>query len=167
MNDLRRLSIDGMGIVCFSAETMRYVAPGTDFLTEEFMQPDQIAEHIKKGDITAFCTGTGGDFNLQFLTGYPSAEDLQTYPVSVRLGLHVQGGSFQFCDLFWLSSWNTDFPQDQIVPMADGFYDMTVCTRRPESGYWGEDQTIQIYFNKVDALRELSWTGVPYLYTDD
>ena len=167
MDDLRRLSIDGMGIVFFSAETMGDVAPGTNFLTEEFTQPDQIAAHIKKGDITAFCTGTGGDFNLHFLTGYPSAEVLQAYPVSIRLGLHVQGGSVQFCDLFWLSNWNTDFPQDQVVPMADCFYDMTVCTRRPESGYWGENQTILIYFNQVDAMRELSWAGVPYLFTED
>ena len=155
MDDLRRLSIDGMGIVFFSAETMGNVAPGTNFLTEEFTQPDQIAAHIKKGDITAFCTGTGGDFDLHFLTGCPFAEVLQAYPVSIRLGLHVQGG------------WNTDFPQDQVVPMADGFYDMTVCTRRPESGYWGENQTIRIYFNQVDAMRELSWTGVPYLFTED
>ena len=51
--------------------------------------------------------------------------------------------------------------------MADGFYDMTVCTRRPESGYWRENQTIRIYFNQVDAMRELSWTGVPYLFTED
>ena len=132
MDDLRRLRIDGMGIVFFSAETMGDVAPGTNFLTEEFTQPDQIAAHIKKWDITAFCTGTGGDFDLHFLTGYPFAEVLQAYPVSIRLGLHVQGGSVQFCDLFWLSNWNTDFPQDQ-----------------------------------VDAMRELSWTGVPYLFTED
>jgi hypothetical protein len=111
---------------------MGNVAPGTNFLTEEFTQPVQIAAHIKKGDITAFCTGTGGDFDLHFLTGYPFAEVLQAYPVSIRLGLHVQGGSVQFCDLFWLSNWNTDFPQDQ-----------------------------------VDAMRELSWTGVPYLFTED
>ena len=50
--------------------------------------------------------------------------------------------------------------------MPDGYYDVTVCTRLPESGYWGEDQMILMYFNKVDAMPALSWTGVPYLFTD-
>lgn len=167
MDNVMHLSIDGMGIVFFSAETMKYVAPGTDFLTAEFIQPHQIAEHIKKGDITAFCTGSGGDFNIHFLSGYPSADANKEYPVSIRLGIEVQGGSIQFCDLFWLSNWNTDFPESQLISMPNGFYDVTVCTRLPESGYWGENQTILMYFNKVDSMSELSWTGVPYLYTED
>ncbi len=96
MENVTRLSIDGMGIVLFSAETMSYVAPRTDFLSTEFTKPSQIAEHIKKGDITAFCTGSGGDFELHFLSGYPSEDILQEYPVSIRLGLDVRGGSVQF-----------------------------------------------------------------------
>lgn len=166
MDHAMNLSIDGMGIAFFSAETMKYVIPGANFLTEEFTQPAQIADHIKKGDISAFCTGSGGDFHIQFLAGYPTAEVNAEYPVSIRLGLNVQGGSIQFCDLFWLSKWNTDFPQDQVISMPDGYYDVTVCTRLPESGYWGEDQTILMYFNKVDAMPALSWTGAPYLFTD-
>jgi len=166
MDQIVRLSIDGMGIVFFSAETMKYVAPGTDFLTAEFTQPHQIAAHIKKGDITAFCTGSGGDFELHFLSGYPSAGVDAAYPVSIRLGLHVQGGSIQFCDLFWLSEWDTDFPQEQVIPMPDGYYDVTVCTRRPESGRWGGNQTILLYFQRVDAMPALTWTGVPYLFTE-
>lgn len=167
MDNIMRLSIDGMGIVFFSAERMRHIAPGTDFLSTEFTQPDKIAEHLKTGDISAFCTGSGGDFTLHFLSGYPSAEIGEAYPVSARLGLEVRGGSVQFCDLFWLSKWDPHFPESQIVKMPDGFYDVTVCTRLPESGYWGEDQTILMYFNKVDAMPALTWTGVPYLYTDD
>ena len=89
------------------------------------------------------------------------------FPVSIRLALDVQGGSIQFCDLFWLSKWNTDFPQDQIIALPDGYYEMTVCTCLPESGYWGDEQTIYIYFNKVDKMPELTWTGVPYLFTEE
>ena len=33
MNQNVHLDIDGMGMVFFSAKTMSYVAPGTDFLT--------------------------------------------------------------------------------------------------------------------------------------
>lgn len=43
------MSIDGMGIVLFSPEVMRYVVPGSDFLTEEFTNPKQVGEHIRKG----------------------------------------------------------------------------------------------------------------------
>lgn len=51
MNNKVHLEIDGMGIVFFSAETMKDVIPDTDFLTSEFTSPQQIANHIKKGDI--------------------------------------------------------------------------------------------------------------------
>lgn len=162
-----RLSIDGMGIAFYSAETMKHVAPESNFLAEEFTAPDRIAEHIRRGDITAFCTGTGGDFDLHFLSGHPSGETRKEYPISIRLGLEVRGGSVQFCDIFWLSRWNAELPQDQTTPMEDGFYEVTVCTRRPESGRWGDEQTILLYFNPADALPELTWTGVPYLFTED
>lgn len=162
-----RLSIDGMGIVLFSAETMSYVCEGTDFMMTEFMQAEHIAEHINKGDITGFCTGSGGDFDMHFLSGSPEAGIEQQYPISAKLGLEVKGGSIQFCDLFWLTKWDTNFPEDQIIKMPSGFYEVTIFTKCPESGYWGEDQTILIYFNKVDKLPELSWTNVPYLYTED
>lgn len=121
MNNKVHLDIDGMGIVFFSAETMKDVIPDTDFLTSEFTSPQQIANHIKKGDITAFCTGSSGSFDIHFFKGYPSIDTLEKFPVSIRLALDVQGGSIQFCDLFWLSKWNTDFPQDQIIALPDGY----------------------------------------------
>lgn len=66
LGDTAHLSIDGMGIVLFSPEVMKSVVPGSDFLTEEFTDPKQVGEHVRKGDITAFCTGTGGDFFYRF-----------------------------------------------------------------------------------------------------
>ena len=54
MNKTVNLTIDGLGIALFSAKTMDYVEPGSDFFTNEFEAPQQIAEHIRKGDITAF-----------------------------------------------------------------------------------------------------------------
>lgn len=166
-NNKAHLEIDGPGIVFFSAETMKAVIPYTDFLTEEFTSPQQIANHIKKGDITAFCTGTSGSFDLYFFMGYPTADIQEKFPVSIRLALDVQGDSIQFCDLFWLSDWDTDFPQNQMIALPNGYYEMTVCTCLPETGYWGDEQTIYIYFNKVDQMPELTWTGVPYLFTED
>ena len=108
LGDTAHLSIDGMGIVLFSPEVMRYVVPGSDFLTEEFTNPKQVGEHIRKGDITAFCTGTGGDFILWLRSGYPDSNVEKEFPAMIRLVVEVRGGSLQFGDLFWLSDWNPD-----------------------------------------------------------
>ena len=56
LGDTAHLSIDGMGIVLFSAEVMKSVISGSDFLAQEFTNPEQVGAHIRKGDITAFCT---------------------------------------------------------------------------------------------------------------
>lgn len=167
MNHRVHLTISGLGIVFFSAKMMAHVPPGTDFLEEEFMAPDRIAAHLNRGDITAFCTGSEGGFDLLFFDGQPSAEDLERFPVSVQLGLEIRGGSVQFCDLYWLMNWTTAFPPEQVLPLDDGFYRITACTRLPESGYWGEDQTIRLFFQKVDALPQMHWKGVPDLFTED
>lgn len=53
LGDTAHLSIDGMGIVLFSPEVMRYVVPGSDFLTEEFTNPKQVGEHIRIAGITS------------------------------------------------------------------------------------------------------------------
>lgn len=161
------LQPEGMGIVFFSAKTMDYVQPGSDFFSEEFDQPQQIAAHLKKGDITGFCTGSGGDYYLQFRSGFPTAEEDAEFPIQARLGLDVQGGSIQFCDLFWLMNWDTDFPEEQVLPMEDGYYTITACTHRPESGIWGDDQIIRLFFERTEQLPQLTWEGVPYLLDDD
>ncbi len=167
LGDTAYLSIDGMGIVLFSAEVMKDVVPGSDFLTAEFTNPKQIGEHIRKGDITAFCTGTGGDFILWLRASYPDSNAEKEFPIMIRLALEVKGGSLQFCDLFWLSDWNTDFPQEQILSLPDGYYHITVCTKKPESGYWGDDQIICLYFNELEEMPELTWPEVPYLFMEE
>ncbi len=166
LGDIAHLSIDGMGIVLFSAEVMKDVVPGSNFLTAEFTNPKQVGEHVRKGDITAFCTGTGGDFILWLRSGYPDSNAEKEFPIMIRLALEVRGGSLQFCDLFWLSDWNTDFPQEQILSLPDGYYHITVCTKKPESGYWGDAQIICLYFNELEEMPELIWPGVPYLFTE-
>ena len=89
LGDTAQLSIDGMGIVLFSAEVMKSVIPGSNFLKEEFTVPEQVGAHIRKGDITAFCTGTGGDFTLWFRTGYPDSNAEKEFPVICREICHI------------------------------------------------------------------------------
>ena len=160
------LSIDGMGIAIYSKGCMGYVKEGTDFFTSDFASPSNMAAHIRKGDITGFCTGSGGDFTLKIRDGYPDAELDKAYPVSIRLGLEVRNNTVSFVDIYWLMYWNPDIPSDQQIELEDGFYHLTVLTRLPDEGYWGADQTIYLFFNKLDSMPELTWNGVPQLFTD-
>lgn len=167
MNNIIKLEVDGMGIAFFSPKTMEYVECGSDFLNDEFTNPKQIKEHLKKGDIAAFCTGGGGEYTIHCLEGNPSDDIMNNYPVTAKLVLEVKGGSVQFCDIFWLSDWSLDFPKEQIISLDDGFYNISAFTRMPVSGYWGDNQEIYLYFDKVDKISDFDIQGLPYLYTDD
>ena len=160
------LSIDGIGIVIYSKGMMSYVEEGTDFFSNDFAEPESVANHIRKGDITGFCTGTSGDFVLKIREGYPDAEIDKQYPVGIRLALEVKEHTVSFMDLAWLMEWNTDIPSEQQLNLDDGFYHLTVLTRKPDDGLWGSNQTIYIYFNRLDSMPALTWKGVPQLFTD-
>ena len=71
------LSTDGLGIVMYSDVNMSYVSEGEDFFSKEFQNPDNVAEHIRKGDIIGFNTGSSGTYNITVRTGYPSEKVLE------------------------------------------------------------------------------------------
>ena len=79
--------MDGRGIVFFSPETNKEIPEGMNFLDEEYSAPEDVARHIKKGDVVGFCTGTGGDFILKFREGYSTDELLEEQDVAIRLGI--------------------------------------------------------------------------------
>ena len=160
------LPIDGMGIAIYSKGCMTYVKEGSDFFASDFSSPSDMAAHIRKGDITGFCTGSDGDYILKIRNGYPDSELAKEYPVSIRLGLEVRDHTVSFVDIYWLMEWNLDIPSDQQIELEDGFYHLTVLTRLPDEGYWGADQTIYLFFNKLDSMPELAWKGVPQLFTE-
>lgn len=160
------LSIDGMGIVFYSPETTCDIPEGCDFLDTEYTNPADVAAHIRRGDVVGFCTGTGGDYSLKFREGYPPKEIDEQYPVSIRLGIDIQDDKLCMKDLFWLSEWQNDCPPEQILTIAAGFYHITLCTRLPDSGYWGDNQTIYVYLQKLAQMPALAWNGVPMLFTD-
>ena len=68
---------------------------GSDFLRAEFSAPEDVARHVRLGDVTGFCTGSPGTFELKFRNGYPSADIDRDYPVSIRLGIQVSGGELR------------------------------------------------------------------------
>lgn len=160
------LSIDGMGIAIYSKGCMSYVEEGVNFFNSEFAVPSKVAEHIRKGDITGFCTGSGGDFKLKIREGYPDKALEAEYPVEIRLGLEVRDNNVSFIDIYWLMEWNTEISEDQQIMIEDGFYHLTLLTKLPDEGYWGADQTIYIFFNRLDSMPELAWNDVPQLYNE-
>lgn len=161
-----KLRIDGMGIVFFSPETTKAIPIGDDFLDSEYSEPEDVARHIKKGDVVGFCTGTGGDFTLKFREGYPEEELLEEYPVAIRLGIDIRDDQLCVIDLFWLTEWSNECPPGQILNIKPGYYHITLCTKRPDSGIWGDKQTIYVYLNELDSMPELNWPGVPLLFKD-
>ncbi len=157
------IMIDGMGIVFYSPETNKNIPEGCNFFEEEYSKPEDVARHIKKGDIVGFCTGSSGNFTLKFREGYPEENLLVEYPVAIRLGIDIQDEKLCVIDLFWLMEWGTECPLEQIIPIDSGYYHITLCTRKPDSGIWGDKQTIFVYLNKLDSMPELAWPGVPLL----
>lgn len=96
------LIIDGMGIVFYSPETNRNIPEGCNFFEEEYSAPEDVAKHIKKGDVVGFCTGSSGAFTLKFREGYPEETLLAEYPVAIRLGIDIQDDKLCVMDLFQL-----------------------------------------------------------------
>lgn len=64
------LMTDGMGIVFYLPETNKDIPEGCNFFEEEYSKPEDVAKHIKKGDVVGFCTGTSGKFTLKFREGW-------------------------------------------------------------------------------------------------
>ena len=161
-----KLMIDGMGIVMYSPKTVEGIESGYNYLKNEYTEPQQVAEHILKGDMVGFCTGTGGYFTLKIRNGYPAENEYEKYSVGIRLGIEVRDETICFIDLFWLSEWEDDFcPPKQRIHIPNGYYHVTILTRKPKSGIWGDNQEICVYLNPLNEMPELKWNGVPMLFT--
>lgn len=158
------IEIEGMGIVMYSPKTVEEIPEGYDYLSKEYNAPAQVAEHLKKGDMVGFCTGSGGSYTLKIREGYPTEEIEENYPISIRLGIDVQDDEICFIDLFWLMEWYDDCPKEQCLKIEKGYYHVTLSTGKPASGIWGDDQVIYVYLNKLPAMPELTWQGVPQLF---
>lgn len=159
-----KLYTEGMGIVFYSPETIKDIPEGVDFFSNEYEKPEDVSRHIKKGDVVGFCTGSGGDFTLKFREGYPSNQILNEYPVCARLGIDIQDDKLCMIDLYWLMEWSSECPEEQTLNIEPGYYHITLCTKCPDSGIWGDDQTIYVYLNKLNEMPELNWPGVPQLF---
>jgi len=158
------ISIVGMGIVIYSNEAFKDIKDGSDFFKNEFETPEQVARHIKKGDIIGFNLGSSGNYKLHFRDGYPSEDMIEKYPLSIRLALDVKGNKVSFMDLYWLMEWSDEVPEEQVIDIKEVIYHITVLTSNSKKGAIGDEQDVYIYFKEIDEMPKLCWNGVPCLF---
>ncbi|MBQ7002576.1 MAG: hypothetical protein IJN57_01225 [Oscillospiraceae bacterium] len=160
------LAVDGIGLVIYSDEAMCHVEEGENYFENEFATPEKVAEHIAKGDIVGFCTGTSGNYCIKVREGYPDSKLDEQFPISIRLALNVKGNKISIIDLAWLMEWSPEIPPNQQIYVEEGIYHLTILTRKPSSGMWGDNQIIYIFMNRLHEMPKLGWKGVPQLFTD-
>ena len=95
--------------------------------------------------------------------GYPDDQTLLDAEFRLRLGLHVVDGIVCFRDLYDLTDWDPACPDAQQAELANGYYEVTLCSSTPPSGVLGDGQVILVYLQRVAAMLDLARQGVPTL----
>jgi hypothetical protein len=157
------INISGLGFILYSPPAVRHIAKGSDYLQKHFWQPKDIARHVMDCQLTGFCTGTPGSFLLRFHDGPRDELAVEIAEFKVRLGLEVHEGVICVRDLYDLLQWLAECPQAQQLPMANGWYRLTVYTSCPPSGIFGDNQVIDIHLEAMQEKPDLHWEGVPTL----
>jgi len=68
-----------------------------------------------------------------------------------------------FRDLYDLMDWHLECPQDEMLDLRDGFYQVTVCSNLLASRCLGDEQEIDFYLQPLVAFPSLAREGVPTL----
>ena len=162
---MREMTVDisGLGFILYSPSAVTHIAEGSDYLEAHFWQPEDVARHVMDCQLTTFCTGTPGSFRLRFRDGARDEQAVDAADFRLRLGLEVHQGIVCVRDLYDLLQWSAECPASQQLPLADGWYRLTVYTSRPASGILGDDQVIDIHLEAMPAKPDLRWDGVPNL----
>jgi hypothetical protein len=162
---MRKIDIDisGLGFILYSPPAVSHIPEGSDYLEQHFWEPQDVARHVMDCQLTAFSTGTPGSFRLRFRDGHCDEQAVEAADFRLRLGLEVHEGIICIRDLYDLMRWSAECPASQQLPMADGWYRLTVYTSRPPSGILGDNQVIDIHLGPVREKPKLRWGGVPSL----
>lgn len=163
LNQTIRLEISGLGILVYSPFAAAHIGEGEDYLSDKYMDEEQVQPHIQQGTLVAFGTSTPGTFIIHVRSGYPSEETLDAADYTLRLGLQVKDRTVCLRDLFDLLDWTAECPLGQTVEMEDGFYHVTLHSNRPPTGILGDEQEIWMYFQQLEEMPALYPHGVPTL----
>jgi hypothetical protein len=162
---MREIAVDisGLGFILYSPPAVLHISEGSDYLEKHFSQPQDVARHVTDCQLTVFCTGTPGSFRLRFRDGQRDEQAVDAAEFKLRLGLEVHEGVICIRDLYDLMQWSAECPASQQLPMADGWYRLTVYSSRPASGILGDNQVIDIHLEAMREKPKLRWEGVPSL----
>ena len=155
-----------MGIVFHSGGIAKNIKDGTNYLQTEYWNTIQVVEHIKKGDMVGFCTGSQGDYILKFREGYPNEQMDMIYPISIRFAIIIDDETLYIRDLFDLTDWGSYCDEKYKLHIENGIYHITLNTKIPSSGIYGDNQEIFVFLQKLDEMPKLTWKGVPQLYIE-
>ena len=162
MGEQIRISIAGLGILLYSPFAAAHIAEGEDYLQSHYMERGDVLEHVYRGTIVGFGTGSPGDYVLTFEEGYPDDEHMRQCAFGLRLGIEVRDGLIVVKDLYELMDWSSSYPDDQTVAVEDGYYHITLLGDLPASGRLGDDQRIEVYLQRLYQMPILVFPGVPY-----
>ena len=162
MGEEIRISIAGLGILMYSPFAAAHIAEGEDYFQSHYMEGRDVLEHVYRGTIVGFGTGSSGDYVLTFKGGYPDDGHTRQCAFRLRLGIEVRDGLIVVKDLYELMDWSSSYPDGQTVAVEDGLYHITLLGNVPASGWLGDDQEIEIYLQRLDQMPILAFPGVPY-----
>ncbi len=143
------LYIAGLGIAFYSPFAVKDIPLGSDFLDENFMDPDDVAQSVMDCKISAFGTGSTGNYILNIIDGEYPEKKVAHSDKALRLGIEVKDNEIRFRDLYDFIEWEVECEEKQIIQIENGFYKITVFTNLSESGVLGDDQVINLHFQKV------------------
>lgn len=154
------LDIEGLGIILYSDFAVKDIEDDEDYLSENYDTPQQVAEHVNKGTIVGFCTGSPGTYILDIHKGYPSEQEIRISDLKLQLGIEVRDNRICFKDLYDLMEWDSE-SDAEFVEVENGYYLVTLCGNVPTSGIVGDEQFINVYLTKVQTMPKVHYEGVP------
>jgi len=158
-----KISITGLGIIFYSPKATEHIADGEKYLLENYNAPEDVIRHIYEGSIVGIGTGTPGDFYIHiYQEQYPDIKEIEP-EYALKLCLQVTDNVVYFRDLYVLLRWEKENSEDIKIDLENGLYEIIVCSWLPKSGIRGDNQLIEMYFNKVNSLPKLFYKGVPSL----
>ena len=162
MDTTLQIVVDGLGLMIYSPWALAHVADDEDYFSSYFERDEDVAEHVRACSVATFCTGSPGTYVVRCTTDLPKV-NAPAFDNSIRLGLEVRDETACIRDVYDLMEWSADCPADQQLRLRDGYYRLTVSSRRPESGITGDIQEVLVLFEPWDKRPGLAWDGVPSL----
>jgi len=80
------ISIAGLGIIFYSPFAVTHISDGEDYLESHFWDPEMVAQHVMECQISAFGTGSPGEYQIRLIDGVRPDETINSAIAAIRLG---------------------------------------------------------------------------------